>query len=119
MIHPGRGHVTGVNWYTPEPVGEADSLWQVDVIAPHELLPTEREARMAIDKVTRAIRSITGEGLLAARGPWVHVYTIPHGHWGMNGNIPNWDAARAYFRATDEEAMAMLATVMQPAVAPA
>jgi hypothetical protein len=107
------------NWHTPESVGDADALWQVDVIAPHELLPTEREARIAIDKVTRAIRSLAGEGALAARGPWVHVYTIPRGHWGMDGGIVNWDAARAYFRATDEEAAAMLGTVIQPAVAPA
>jgi hypothetical protein len=57
------------NWYGPVSVGDAGALWQVDVIGPHELLPSEKEARMAIDKVTKAIRSVAGDGVLAARGP--------------------------------------------------
>jgi phenylpyruvate tautomerase PptA (4-oxalocrotonate tautomerase family) len=101
------------NWYGPVSIGDANALWEVDVIAPQELLPTEKEARMAIKEVTQAIRSLTGEGLLPARGPWVHVYTIPPGHWGMDGSIPNWEAARAYFAAaTAEEAARVLETVM-------
>jgi hypothetical protein len=34
----------------------------------------------------------------------------------MDGKIPNWEAARTYFRTTDEEAARMLGTVMDPAV---
>ncbi|MFF3749513.1 hypothetical protein ACFYYH_03475 [Streptomyces sp. NPDC002018] len=101
------------NWHSPVTIGNAKAFWQVDVIAPHDLLPTEEDARIAIEKVTEAIRSVAGEGLFPARGPWVHVYVIPPGHWGQDGSIMNFEAAPAYFAAeTPEEAARVLGTVM-------
>ncbi|GGJ66793.1 tautomerase family protein [Streptomyces brasiliensis] len=98
------------NWYNPNPIGDPLAKLQVDVIAPERLLQTPEEAKLAVEKVTEAVRSITGEGTLPARGPWVHVYEIPHMNWGMDGTIPNWDGWRAYFKAdTPEEAERALA----------
>jgi phenylpyruvate tautomerase PptA (4-oxalocrotonate tautomerase family) len=101
------------NWYGPGTIGDENAFWQVDVIAPEELVPTEKHARLAIKKVTEAIRSVVGDGLLPARGPWVHVYAIPPGHWGMDARILNWEAARAYFLVDSaEDATRVLELVM-------
>ncbi|GII56571.1 hypothetical protein Pth03_49600 [Planotetraspora thailandica] len=101
------------NWHSPATIGDNNAFWQVDVIAPQEYVPTTREARIAIEKVTEAIRSVTGDGVLPARGPWVQVYAIPEGHWGMDGHIPDFIAARPYFAAeTAEEAARALEVVM-------
>ena len=93
------------NWYNPNPLGDPAAQWQVDVIAPEKLLPAPEQAKLMVEKVTEAVRSFAGEGVLPARGPWVHVHVIPHMNWGMDGTIPNWDGWRAYFKAdTPEEA---------------
>ena len=93
------------NWYNPNPLGDPAAQLQVDVIAPEKLLQMPEDAKLAVEKVTAAVRSITGEGLLPAQGPWVHVYVLPHLNFGMDGTIPNWDGWRAYFKAdTPEEA---------------
>lgn len=107
------------NWYLPATIGDPNAFWQVDVIAPQEYLPTNNETRIAIENVTAAIRSVTGDGVLPSRGPWVQVYTIPQGHWGMDGSIPDFEAARAYFASeTTEQAADAWATTMGRAVDP-
>ena len=100
------------NWYAPATIGNPEAFWQVDVIGPAEYLPDDAAATLAIAKVTEAIRSISGPGVLPARGPWVHVYAIPHGYWGQDGAIPDFETAREYFKAeTPEEAAEILSTV--------
>lgn len=107
------------NWYLPVTIGDPDAFWQVDVIAPQEYLPTSNEARVAIENVTQAIRSFTGAGVLPGRGPWVQVYAIPQGRWGVDGSIPDFEAARAYFASeTTKEAADAWATTMGRAVDP-
>lgn len=108
------------HWYLPIPIGRPDAYWQVDVIAPQEYLPTRNDSKIAIEKVTAAIRSVAGDGVLPARGPWVQVHVIPQGNWGMDGSIPDFEAARAYFTAeTAADAAGVLETVMGRAVDPA
>jgi phenylpyruvate tautomerase PptA (4-oxalocrotonate tautomerase family) len=108
------------NWYLPVPIGRPDAFWQVDVIAPQEYLPTTADAEIAIEKVTAAVRSVTGDGLLPARGPWVQVYVVPKGQWGMDGSIPDFEAGRAFFTAeTPEDAAQALGTVLGRMVDPA
>lgn len=108
------------NWYLPFPIGEPNAFWQVDVIAPQEYLPTKQDAKVAIDKVTQAIRSVTGDGTLPARGPWVQVHVVPKGQWGMDGSIPDFEAARAYFTAeSSEDAAQVLGAVLGRRVDPA
>lgn len=108
------------NWYLPVPIGAPDAFWQVDVIAPQEYLPTKADTRIAIEKVTEAIRGVVGEGVLPARGPWVQVHVIPRGNWGMDGSIPDFEAARAYFTAdTPQQAAQVLQTVLHRSVDPA
>ncbi len=108
------------NWYLPFPIGRPDAFWQVDVIAPQEYLPTREDAGIAIEKVTQAVRAIVGDGVLPARGPWVQVHVVPQGNWGMDGSIPDFEAARAYFTAeTAADAAGALETVMGRAVDPA
>ncbi|MFF0764647.1 4-oxalocrotonate tautomerase family protein [Streptomyces sp. NPDC003737] len=100
------------NWYNPHTLGDPSAQWQIDVIAPRKLLPTPEETKLVLEKVTAAVRSVSGEGLLPARGPWVHVYVVPDLSWGMDGRVPNWDGWRAYFEAdTQEEVDRALATV--------
>jgi phenylpyruvate tautomerase PptA (4-oxalocrotonate tautomerase family) len=97
------------NWYAPVTAGDPDALWQIDVIAPHEYLPTKKDALLAVQKVTTAVRSIVGDRELPAYGPWVHVHTVPEGHWGINGTIPDFEIARAVFKSgTPEEAARLL-----------
>jgi phenylpyruvate tautomerase PptA (4-oxalocrotonate tautomerase family) len=91
------------NWYAPATIGDPTAFWQVDVVGPQEYLPTEKEARLAIEKVTEAIRTVAGDGVLPARGPWVHVYAVPKGHWGSDGAVPDFEVARAYFAAESTE----------------
>ena len=101
------------NWYLPVTIGDPDAFWQVDVIAPQAYLPTGTEARIAIENVTAAIRSFTGDGVLPSRGPWVQVYAIPDCRFGVDGSIPDFEAARAYFASeTVEEAADAWATTM-------
>ena len=108
------------NWYLPFPIGEQNAFWQVDVIAPQEYLPTTQDAKVAIEKVTQAIRSVAGDGTLPARGPWVQVHVVPKGQWGMDGSIPDFEAARAYFTAeTTDDAAQVLGTVLGRRVDPA
>ena len=108
------------NWYLPFPIGKANAFWQVDVIAPQEYLPTKKDTQIAIEKVTEAIRSVVGDGVLPARGPWVQVHVVPQGNWGMDGSIPDFEAARAYFTAeTSDQAAQVLGTVLSRAVDPA
>jgi phenylpyruvate tautomerase PptA (4-oxalocrotonate tautomerase family) len=108
------------NWYAPALIGDTNALVQVDMIAPQDYVRSEEDARTAIEKVTGAIREVVGEGLLPGRGPWVQLYVIPHGQWGMDGLIPNFEAARAYFAAgTHDEAVRVLETVMGQRVDPA
>ncbi|MFE9328863.1 hypothetical protein ACIHDR_48955 [Nocardia sp. NPDC052278] len=98
------------NWYAPITIGDPSVFWQIDVIAPRERVPTQAEARLVIKKVTSAVRSITGDGELPAYGPWVHVYAVPQGHWGSDGTVPDFEAARAFFASeiTEEEAQRLV-----------
>jgi phenylpyruvate tautomerase PptA (4-oxalocrotonate tautomerase family) len=108
------------NWYLPIPIGKTDAFVQADVIAPQEYLPTPADTRAAIEKVTTAIRGVVGDGLLPARGPWVQVHVIPKGNWGMDGSVPDFEAARAYFTAdTSQQAAQVLETVLGRTVDPA
>ena len=108
------------NWYLPFPIGRQDAFWQIDVIAPQEYLPTKDDARIAIEKVTESIRGVVGGDVLPARGPWVQVHVVPQGNWGMDGSIPEFEAARAYFTAESaEDAAEVLGTVLGRVVDPA
>jgi hypothetical protein len=113
---PGRGEPGRFFLVEREP----DAFWQVDVTAPQEYLPTKEDAKVAIEKVTQAVRGVVGDGVLPARGPWVQVHVVPRGQWGMDGSIPDFEAARSYFTAeTSENAAQVLATVLGREVNPA
>ncbi|MGF6888326.1 phenylpyruvate tautomerase PptA (4-oxalocrotonate tautomerase family) [Nocardia sp. GAS34] len=98
------------NWYAPITIGDPTAFWQIDVIVPQEKLPTPRVARLVIEKVTAAVRSLTGDCDLPAYGPWVHVHPVPQGHWGCDGAVPDFEAARAFFASeiTEEAARTLV-----------
>ncbi|MBE1489212.1 tautomerase family protein [Plantactinospora soyae] len=107
------------NWYAPFTVGDTKAFLQADMIAPQDYVKSKEDARIAIEKVTAAIRDVIGDGLLPGRGPWVQLYVIPQGQWGMDGLVPDFEKARAYFAAeTHDEAVRVLETVMGQRVDP-
>jgi AcrR family transcriptional regulator len=44
-----------------------------------ETIQRRSKARLVIESVTAAVRSIAGDDVLPGRGPWIHVYTVPKG----------------------------------------